>query len=134
MPSPIDAFSIAVVEPLSIFAKAQIVQTSRRSNNISLLLSICWALFARIEGSFCRVIQIDELDIPRHPPQFGSLAPVDRNGGHLQSVPQLRHFHFALHACSFGRAGPRRPAPDYAAFPFTDRKSTRLNSSHRCIS
>src|ERR1035437_7872489 len=69
MPSPIDAFSIAVVEPLSIFAKAQIVQTSRRSNNISLLLSIRWALFARIEGSFCRVIQIDELDIPRHPPQ-----------------------------------------------------------------
>src|ERR1017187_6324305 len=65
---------------------------------------------------------VARLALPRtqvNVPQFGSLVPVHRNGRHLQSFPQLPHFHFALHACSFGRAGPRRPAPDYAAFPLT---------------
>src|ERR1035438_5442602 len=51
--------------------------------------------------------------------QFGSLAPVDRNGRHLQSVPQLPHFHFALHAWLLWKGRPSRPGPDYAAFPFT---------------
>src|ERR1019366_1303086 len=65
---------------------------------------------------------VARLALPRtqvNVPQFGSLAPIDRNGRHLQRVPQLPHFHFALIAGLFGRAAPSGPAPDYAAFPFT---------------
>src|ERR1035441_9632140 len=69
-----------------------------------------------------RLVQPGLTERPRtqvNVPQFGSLAPVDRNGRHLQGVPQLPHFHFALHAWLLWKAGPSRPAPDYAAFPFT---------------
>src|SRR5437763_13505399 len=73
-----------------------------------------------------------------HPTPRSTLFPYTTlfRSYQLQMKMESRQILFLRNPCGLGAPGkPReRPKPDEATEFFLDRKSTRLNSSHRCIS